>query len=62
MNRDAIFAGILVQQVEQPLIIRWPCKNYLPVVATLDDVMRIARNAKAGQSCHGDAEDVTAPS
>jgi hypothetical protein len=46
-------AGVLGQVVQQALAVGVVDHDGLPVVATLDDVVRVAGNREAGQAGHG---------
>ena len=48
----SIAAGGFNQSVAEELIVRLGGKYYLPVVAALDDVLRLARNDVTGKTGH----------
>lgn len=56
LDRHAEFLRVVSQQVEQRLVVRGGRENRLPVVAALDDVVRVAGECEAGKTGHeGDA-------
>jgi hypothetical protein len=50
MHRDLALAGMLAQQVEQKSVIRRTTEYDLAIVATLNNVVRIAGKAEAGET------------
>lgn len=53
MHRQPVFGRRLDQRIAKELVIRLGGKNRLPVVAALDDVLRLAGNHVTGKARHG---------
>src|SRR5690606_14753456 len=58
VHRHLVGAGVLEHQCHEQLTIGVVDHDGLPVVATLDDVVRVAGDGEAGQACHGRSGDV----
>jgi hypothetical protein len=52
MDSQIVLAGGLNQSITKELIVRIGGKNDLPVIATLDGVLRLAGNDVARETCH----------